>query len=114
MGTQLSGGEQQMLAIGRALALNPKLLLLDEPTEGLAPIIVDQLLEALRQITREEGLSAIIVEQNPRLVLPMSDKAIVLNQGAVTHAGQAEALLANVGLMEELLGVGMDAPVKLD
>ena len=55
-----------------------------------------------------------IVEQNPRLVLPMSDKAIVLNQGAVTHAGQAEALLANVGLMEELLGVGMDAPVKLD
>lgn len=107
LGTQLSGGEQQMLAIGRALALNPKLLLLDEPTEGLAPIIVEQLLDALRQITREEGLSAIIVEQNPQLVLPMCDQVIVLNQGAVAHAGTAGALLADTGLMEELLGVGI-------
>lgn len=114
LGTQLSGGEQQMLAIGRALALNPKLLLLDEPTEGLAPIIVDQLLDALRQITREEGLSAIIVEQNPQLVLPMCDQAIVLNQGAVAHVGKAESLLADTGLMEELLGVGIAVPANFN
>src|SRR5205814_1723262 len=63
-GNQLSGGEQQMLAIGRALTLNPKVLLLDEPTEGLAPIIVDELLNALRQIARDDGLSIIIVEQH--------------------------------------------------
>src|SRR5713101_130681 len=75
-GNQLSGGEQQMLAIGRALTLNPKVLLLDEPTEGLAPIIVDELLSALRQITRGDGLAVVIVEQHARRILDLADQAI--------------------------------------
>ena len=83
LGTQLSGGEQQMLAVGRALVLNPTLLLLDEPLEGLAPIIVEELLRAIRRIARDEGLSAIIVEQHPHMVLRVTDDAIVLDRGGV-------------------------------
>jgi len=94
MGRQMSGGEQQMLAVGRALALNPKLLLLDEPTEGLAPIIVDELLAALRRLARE-GLSMIIVEQKPKKVLAFTDEAIILNRGAIVHRAAAAALLAD-------------------
>src|SRR6266542_4199188 len=81
LGTQLSGGEQQMLAVGRALVLNPRLLLLDEPLEGLAPILVEELLLALRRIIRDEGMSAIIVEQHAEKVLAMTDDAIVLERG---------------------------------
>jgi branched-chain amino acid transport system ATP-binding protein len=93
-GRQLSGGEQQMLAIGRALMLNPRLLLLDEPTEGLAPIIVDELLAALRELARE-GLSMIIVEQKPKKILPFTDHAIVLDRGAVAHDAPSAELLAD-------------------
>jgi branched-chain amino acid transport system ATP-binding protein len=105
LGTQLSGGEQQMLAVGRALVLNPTLLLLDEPLEGLAPIIVQELLRAIRRITREEGLSAIIVEQHPQAILAISDVAAVLDRGTVVHAGTACGLQENPDLLDRLLGV---------
>ena len=105
MGNQLSGGEQQMLAVGRALVLNPKLLLLDEPLEGLAPIIVEELLRAIRRITREEGMSAIIVEQHPQAILAISHQAVVLDQGMVIHSGNAADLLQQTDLLDRLLGV---------
>lgn len=105
LGTQLSGGEQQMLAVGRALVLNPRLLLLDEPLEGLAPIIVEELLRAIRRITREEGLSAIIVEQHPQAILAISDRAAVLDRGTVVHTGSAAELSAQPELLDRLLGV---------
>jgi branched-chain amino acid transport system ATP-binding protein len=105
LGTQLSGGEQQMLAVGRALVLNPTLLLLDEPLEGLAPIIVQELLAAIRRITREEGLSAIIVEQHPQAILAISDRAAVLDRGTVAHSGRASDLLEQPELLDRLLGV---------
>ena len=105
LGTQLSGGEQQMLAVGRALVVNPKLLLLDEPLEGLAPIIVEELLRAIRRITRDEGLAAIIVEQHPQAVLAISDHAVVLDHGNVVHADSAASLRAQPEVLERLLGV---------
>ena len=105
LGTQLSGGEQQMLAVGRALVLNPRLLLLDEPLEGLAPIIVEELLRAIARITREEGLSAIIVEQHPQAILAISHKAVVLDHGEVVHAGTAQELREQPDLLNTLLGV---------
>jgi branched-chain amino acid transport system ATP-binding protein len=105
MGNQLSGGEQQMLAIGRALVINPQLLLLDEPLEGLAPIIVEELLHAIARLTREEGLSAIIVEQHPQAILAISHQAVVLDQGRVIHSGDAAALQAQPELLDSLLGV---------
>jgi branched-chain amino acid transport system ATP-binding protein len=105
LGTQLSGGEQQMLAVGRALVLNPRLLLLDEPLEGLAPIIVEELLKAIARITRDEGLSAIIVEQHPQAILAISHTTVVLDHGKVVHSGAADQLLAQPALLEKLLGV---------
>ena len=95
MGNQLSGGEQQMLAVARALVLNPKLLLLDEPLEGLAPIIVEELLRSIARVVRDEGMSAIIVEQNPRMILPITQRAVVLDRGMVVHAGASAELLAD-------------------
>ncbi len=105
LGTQLSGGEQQMLAVGRALVLNPTLLLLDEPLEGLAPLIVQELLRAIRRITRDEGLSAIIVEQHPLAILAISDRAAVLDRGTVVHCGTAAGLQQQPELLDRLLGI---------
>jgi branched-chain amino acid transport system ATP-binding protein len=106
LGQQLSGGEQQMLAVARALMLNPKLLLLDEPLEGLAPIIVEELLRSIARLVRDEGLSAIIVEQNPRLVLPITARAVVLDRGSVVHEGTSAELLADGARLDRWLAVG--------
>ncbi|MBN9082328.1 MAG: ABC transporter ATP-binding protein [Rhizobiales bacterium 62-17] len=105
MGNQLSGGEQQMLAVARALALNPRLLLLDEPLEGLAPIIVDELLAALRKIIREEQMAAIVVEQSAKKILPLTDSVVILERGAVVYDGESEALAQDADTMSRLLGV---------
>jgi branched-chain amino acid transport system ATP-binding protein len=104
-GNQLSGGEQQMLAIGRALTLNPQLLLLDEPTEGLAPIIVDELLRALGTITRAGGTCSIIVEQNAQKILGLADRVVILERGAIVHDGASDELKADPAVLERYLGV---------
>ncbi|MET1114039.1 MAG: ABC transporter ATP-binding protein [Comamonas sp.] len=104
-GNQLSGGEQQMLAVGRALMTNPQLLLLDEPMEGLAPIIVEELAEAIRQMCAQEGLASIVVEQHPVLTLAMTDEVIVLERGKVIHQGTSQALAADSALLDRMLGV---------
>ena len=105
LGTALSGGEQQMLAFGRALVLNPRLLLLDEPLEGLAPIMVVELLRAIHRVAREEGLSSIVVEQHPQMVLGVTDDAIVLDRGGIAYRSSSKALLDDPAPLDRWLGV---------
>jgi branched-chain amino acid transport system ATP-binding protein len=94
-GNQISGGEQQMLAIGRALMGNPALLLMDEPLEGLAPIIVEMLLKAMERLIRDEALTVVLVEQSAKLALEVTSSALVLSRGRIVHRGPSAELLAD-------------------
>ncbi len=102
---QLSGGEQQMLAIARALVLGPRLLLLDEPLEGLAPVLAEQVLGALGQIRARGGPAMLLVEQRPDLALGFADRVVALDRGRVVHEGPAGTLAAEPALLQRLLGV---------
>ena len=104
-GNQLSGGEQQMLAIGRALMVNPALLLLDEPMEGLAPIIVQELMGVIRELVEDAGMAVIVVEQHARLALTLTRNAIVLERGRVVHRAPSDALLRDPALLHRLVAV---------
>jgi branched-chain amino acid transport system ATP-binding protein len=105
MGNQLSGGEQQMLAIARALMLNPRLLLLDEPLEGLAPLIVQELLGAIRGLIEQAGMAVILVEQHARQILPLTRQALVLERGRSVYLGDCESLRRDRAMLDAWLGV---------
>ena len=104
-GNQLSGGEQQMLAIARALMTNPALLLLDEPLEGLAPIIVEELARSIRRMTADEGTTLILVEQHAEIALALTEQAVVLERGAIVHRSSSRALLGDAALLDRLIGL---------
>jgi len=105
-GNQLSGGEQQMLSIGRALMGNPSVLLMDEPSEGLAPVIVEQLARALRRLRDGEGLTILLVEQNTRVALDFSTRVLVMNRGRIVYDGPGAALAGDRARLDDLIGVG--------
>jgi branched-chain amino acid transport system ATP-binding protein len=104
-GNQLSGGEQQMLAIGRALIGNPTVLLMDEPSEGLAPVIVEELARAVKRLTQAGGLAMILVEQNTRLALDIAPRAVVMDRGRIVFDGASETLRNDPARLEKLIGV---------
>ena len=104
-GNHLSGGEQQMLAIARALMTNPTLLLLDEPLEGLAPIIVEELAAAIRRMTADEGTAFILVEQHTEVALSLTDDAVVLERGNIVHRARSQDLLKEQATLDRLIGL---------
>ncbi len=109
-GDQLSGGEQQMLSVGRALMGNPRFLLLDEPLEGLAPVIVDQLLSGLQRLKSEENLTMLLVEQHAHLAMEFAETTIVLDRGSVVYRGPSRDLAASPEQMSRLLGISRALP----
>ena len=105
LGRQLSGGEQEMLSIARPLLLNPRLMLLDEPSQGLAPLIVRAVMQVVRRM-REEGLSVLLIEQNAPLSLSIADRAYILDDGKVVYSGKAADLAQDTELVNKLAGAG--------
>jgi branched-chain amino acid transport system ATP-binding protein len=106
-GRQLSGGEQEMLSIGRALLLNPRLLILDEPSQGLAPLIVREVFRVVSRM-RDEGISVLLIEQNARMSLEIADHAYVLDDGAIVHSGSARELAADENRVRALTGASAE------
>ena len=104
-GDQLSGGEQQMLSVGRALMGGPSILLMDEPTEGLAPVIVEQLVEALSTLRDEAGLTLVLVEQNTRVAFEFSSRCMVMDDGRIVYDGASSDLQSNPDRLDSLIGV---------
>src|SRR6266508_5620070 len=109
MGSQLSGGEQQMLAIARALMTNPALLLLDEPLEGLAPIIVEELGAAIGRMIKDEGTAVILVEQHAELALSLTQEALVMERGVIVHRAPSRELLNDAATLDRLVGLRVSA-----
>jgi branched-chain amino acid transport system ATP-binding protein len=108
-GNQLSGGEQQMLAIARALLTNPALLLLDEPLEGLAPIVVEELAAAIAKMMADEGTAIVLCEQHAPLALRLTREAVVIERGSIAFRGESAALLGDQGLLDRLIGLALSA-----
>ena len=108
MGNQLSGGEQQMLAIARSLMINPSLLLLDEPLEGLAPIIVEELAASIGRMATEHGTTIVLIEQHADVALSLTRKAVVLERGAIVHRAVSEDLLADSKTLDRYLGLKLE------
>jgi branched-chain amino acid transport system ATP-binding protein len=109
MGSHLSGGEQQMLAIARALMTNPALLLLDEPLEGLAPIIVDELADAIGRMMADEGTAIVLVEQHTEVALSLAREAVVIERGTIALRGSSQALMADHASLDRLIGLNLTA-----
>lgn len=109
MGNQLSGGEQQMLAISRSLMTNPSLLLLDEPLEGLAPIIVEELAAAIGRMAKEQGTTIVLIEQHADVALALTQRALVLERGAIVHRASSTALAADTVTLDRYLGLKLDS-----
>jgi branched-chain amino acid transport system ATP-binding protein len=108
MGNQLSGGEQQMLAVARALMTNPDLLLLDEPLEGLAPIIVDELTDALRRMIADEGTAVMLIEQHAEIALSLTQDAIIIERGRIAHRAPSAELLTDAATLDRLIGLNLE------
>ncbi len=104
-GNQLSGGEQQMLAIGRALIGNPSVLLMDEPSEGLAPVIVEELARAVKKLTTAGEMALVLIEQNSRLALDIAPRAVVMDRGQIVYDGPSETLRNDPAKLEQFIGV---------
>jgi branched-chain amino acid transport system ATP-binding protein len=107
MGNQLSGGEQQMLTIGRTLMTNPSVLLLDEPLEGLAPIIVEELTGAIRRMAADEGIALVLVEQHAEVALGLTSDAIILERGIVAHRAPSAELLGDRETLDRYIGLNL-------
>jgi branched-chain amino acid transport system ATP-binding protein len=104
-GNQLSGGEQQMLSIARALIGNPRVVLMDEPSEGLAPVIVEELARAVKRLVETERLTLVLVEQNTRLALAISPRTVIMDRGRIIYDGPSETLKAHPEMLERMIGV---------